>query len=143
MNDLLTGALGPFGPIIAVGSLGLMLVLMMLPMLLRGEKDPLDKLKQPEKRNDAPKGRSRTERLRTNDGKDKLEKYSTFLEPQDAEAYSEARLKMLQAGYRSKNAVRIYHFLQFVLGFGFLILGVLYAINNATGTPPHDMILSC
>jgi tight adherence protein C len=144
MNDLLTGALGPFGPIIAVGSLGLMLVLLMVPMLLRGEKDPLDKLKQPEKRADAPKGRSRTERLRTNDGKDKLEKYSTFLEPQDAEAYSEARLKMLQAGYRSKNAVRIYHFLQFVLGFGFLILGVLYAIvNNATGNPDtQDMILS-
>jgi tight adherence protein C len=41
---------------------------------------------------------------------------------------SEARLKMLRAGYRSKNAVRTFHFAQFALGLGFLAIGVIYAM---------------
>ncbi len=42
----------------------------------------------------------------------------------------------MQAGYRTKNAVRTYHFAQFALGVGLLVLGGLYAIlNSATGDP--------
>ena len=74
---------------------------------------------------------------RGNRGKvNKLDKYSSFLEPQDEKAYSETRLKLLQAGYRSKDAVRTYHFLQFLLGIAFLVVGALYAIYaSATGEP--------
>ena len=50
--------------------------------------------------------------LRTGGGEDKLAKYSNFLEPQDEEEYSAVRMKLMQAGYRTKNAVRTYHFLQ-------------------------------
>jgi tight adherence protein C len=70
--------------------------------------------------------------LRAPSGRDKLEKYSNFLEPQNAEEYSAAKLKLLQAGYRSKNAVRIFHFLQFALGIFGLICGGIYAIIQST-----------
>ncbi len=76
-------------------------------------------------------------RLRSkNNGHDKLERYASFLEPQDQEEYSAMQLKLLQAGYPGKNAVRTFHFAQFALGIGLLTLGVLYAIvQSSTGTP--------
>jgi tight adherence protein C len=41
---------------------------------------------------------------------------------------SAARLKMLRAGYKSKNAVRMFHFSQMVLGIGALVIGVIYTL---------------
>ena len=128
MNALLTNQLGPFGPLIAVGALGLILVLLTLPILLRKEEDPLDKLKKDAK----PDKSEEQAQLRTGGSRDdKLAKYSTFLEPQDEEEYSAIRLKLLQAGYRGKHSVRTYHFLQVILGIGFLGLGALYAVVQA------------
>lgn len=128
LNALLTNQLGPFGPLIAVGALGVILVLVTLPILLKKEEDPLDKLRkdaQPAKSEEQAQLRSAGSR------EDKLAKYSTFLEPQDEEEYSAMRLKLLQAGYRGKNAVRTFHFVQFALGLGFLGLGALYAVVQA------------
>jgi len=131
INATLVTALGPLGPLILVGVLGLFLVLITLPVMLKKRVDPLDKLKA----SAAPKaalGPAQT--LRRGDKVDKLQKFATFLEPQDAVAMSSARLKMLQAGYRSKNAVRAFHAAQFALGIGFLIFGVIYAmISSAQG----------
>ena len=126
LNTMLTDQLGPFGPLLAVGILGLFMILLTLPIMLKKRADPLDKLKastrtQTEKKKEGPK-------LRQNSGKDKLEKYSDFLEPKDEDEYSAVRLKLLQAGYRSKNAVRTYHFLQFALGIGLLLVGAIVAI---------------
>ena len=56
----------------------------------------------------------RGEQLRQPQANDKLDKYANFLEPQDREEYSAVKLKLVQAGYHSKNAVRIYYFAQFV-----------------------------
>ena len=66
--------------------------------------------------------------LRRGDKQDKLEKFSAFLEPQDAETMSASRLNMMRAGYNAKNAVRMFHFSQFALGIGFLLIGVVYTI---------------
>jgi len=134
-NTLLTDMLGPFGPLFLIGFLGLTLVLLTLPFLFRKSDDPLERLKQSihEEKKAAP---SKGDRLRTPTGKDKLEKYSDFLEPKDEEEYSAVKLKLLQAGYRSKNAVRMYHFSQFALGMGLLLAGVAYAIlQSSTGDP--------
>ena len=69
-------------------------------------------------------------------GKDKLEKYSNFLEPQNEDEYSAIQLKLLQAGYKTKNAVRVYHFSQFALGIIMLLAGIAFAIlKNSTGDP--------
>jgi tight adherence protein C len=141
IETMLVDMLGPFGPLMAVGMLGLLLVLVTLPVLLKKQEDPLDKLKA-SNRTQAAAPKDKAQRLRMGGGKDKLEKYSNFLEPQDAEAYSAVRLKLLQAGYRTKNAVRIYHFMQFALGVVFLLLGVGYAIiKSATGDPETHMLI--
>lgn len=130
----LTDQLGPFGPVLAVGILGMFLVLLTVPILMRKKADPLDRLKNPS-RNTA-KAQEQTQKLRTTSSKDKLEKYSDFLEPQDEEEYSVVRLKLMQAGYRSKTAVRTYHFMQFALGASLLVVGVLYAIVQSSTADP-------
>lgn len=130
IQDKIVELLGPFGPLMVVGLLGVFLILITLPILLKKEEDPLDRLKnsaRQEKKTD-----TKAEKLRTASNKDKLEKYSNFLEPQNAEEYSAVKLKLLQAGYRSKNSVRIYYFLQFVLGMSGLIFGGAYALYKST-----------
>jgi len=136
----LTTQFGDLGPLLAVGILGMFLILLTLPILLKKRVDPLDKLKAA---NRAPqKQTTKAQQLRTGGGKDKLEKYSNFLEPQDEKEYSAVKLKLLQAGYRSKNAVRTFHFLQFALGIGFLIVGVMVAIYlTVNGEPSTKNIM--
>lgn len=125
----LISLLGPMGPVLALGFVGLVMVLAVLPAMLKPRKDPLERL-GPKKSAPAPAAKG-TDKLRMDQGTDKLQKYSTFLEPQDEKEYSAVRLKLLQAGYRSKNAVRIYHFAQFALGLGLLALGGTYAFIQA------------
>jgi len=132
LNTALTDALGPFGPLIAVGVLGLFLILLTLPMLLRKSADPLDKIKAA--RTETAKLPAKQQKLRTDSKRDKLERYANFLEPQNTEEYSAVRLKLLQAGYRTKNAVRFFHFAQFALGILGLFLGGLWVtLKLATG----------
>lgn len=139
LNDFLIATLGPLGPLMAIGVLGVLLVSAAIPLVLRRAPDPLDKLRQSRPAAIAPpKGRGGKEggkaaQLRSGQRNDHLERFSGFLEPQDEAKYSEMRLKMLQAGYRSRDAVRNFHFAQFSLGIGFLILGVLYALLTSDG----------
>ena len=141
MNSIfspLTNALGPLGPVILAGGLGLLLVLLTIPALLKRREDPLDKLRRNQK--EAARGQPSQAQLRPKNSKDKLEKYSNFLEPQNEEEFSAVRMKLLRAGYRTKNAVRIYYFAQFALGMGLLILGTIYVlIANMTSDEPLGM----
>ncbi|MCB1338988.1 MAG: type II secretion system F family protein [Maritimibacter sp.] len=130
----LLDSFGPFGPLLLVGGLGLILVLATLPMLLKRQQDPLDRLKKAQAQPEQGK-----QKLRSAAGSskpDKLAKYKEFLEPKDAEEYSAIQLKLLQAGYPGKNAVRTYHFSQMAMGIGFLILGVGYAILKSNVGDP-------
>ena len=123
LNTMLTDMLGPFGPLMLVGMLGVFLILLTLPFLMKKQADPLDRLKA------SPlKETEKSEKLRGARGNDKLEKYANFLEPQNVEEYSAIKLKLVQAGYHSKNAVRMYYFAQFSLGILGLILGGIYAM---------------
>jgi tight adherence protein C len=139
IQTLITDFLGPFGPLMVVGLLGAFLILATLPVLLKKEVDPLDRLKA----NAPAKANDKAEKLRSSSGKDKLEKYSNFLEPQNADEFSAVKLKLMQAGYRSQNSVRIYHFLQFALGIVGLICGGAYAIiQSAQATPTtQDLVM--
>ncbi len=129
-TDVLTGALGPFGPIIAMGALGLMLVLVTVPIMLKQRQDPLKKLKQANSgKGDAPSAA----RLRSGSRSVKLDRYASFLEPQDEKQLSQIRLTLMQAGYRDKDAVRYFHFAQFALGIGLLIVGVIYFVLFKSG----------
>ena len=44
--DSLTEALGPFGPLILVGTLGVLMILVTIPLILNQRQDPLEKLKK-------------------------------------------------------------------------------------------------
>lgn len=130
INTLLTDILGPLGPLLVVGLLGVLMMLITIPILMKKEEDPLDRLREQQRK--TKKHADATEKLRNSSSKDKLEKYSTFLEPQDEKEYSAVKLKLLQAGYKSRNAVRFYHFSQFALGIIGLLLGGIYALLKSS-----------
>ncbi|MCF6315209.1 MAG: type II secretion system F family protein [Marinosulfonomonas sp.] len=127
INTTLTGNFGEFGPLLAVGILGMFLMLLTIPILMNKKEDPLDRMRKTNAARNAAMGAET--KLRQSQGTDKLDKYANFLEPQDEEEYSAIRLKLLQAGYPSKTAVRTYHFMQFILGIGMLAAGTAYALT--------------
>ena len=138
INNRLIDAIGPLGPLVVVGGLGLVLVLLTLPVLLKKRNDPMDRFR--ESTGYSPKTpvkdvKDGKRALRFGGKNDKLDKFATFLEPQKAEDLTAAKLKMLQAGYKSKDAVRTFHAAQFILGISALILGVAYTILTNHGEP--------
>ena len=142
VNTFLTEQFGDLGPLLVIGVLGMFLILLTLPILLKKEKDPFDQLKKAARGEvDEREGGPKLRRGRGKGG-DKLDKYASFLEPQDEKQYSDIKLKLMQAGYRSKDAVRTFHFLQFLLGILFLSLGIIYAIyNSVTGEPSTQSLI--
>ena len=134
IESYLTQNFGELGPLYAVGMLGVLCIVVTLPLFLRKTADPLDKLKgnhAPRQQSASPVEIPQAKLRHGNKNADKLDKFANFLEPQDEEELSAARLKLLRAGYRSKSAVRAFHFAQLVLGLGFLFLGVMYAVVSS------------
>lgn len=135
INLILVDKFGELGPLIAVGGLGAALVALAIPVFLKKTDDPLSRLAEQAKPQRETRGKpAPTDRkaLRNREGAtaEKLDRFAHFLEPQNEEEYSATRLKLLQAGYASKSAVQTFHFMQFALGIGFLILGMLYAVTS-------------
>ncbi|MEY4984376.1 MAG: hypothetical protein RIR62_2642 [Pseudomonadota bacterium] len=132
LGDALTATLGPMGPLAVVGLLGVLLVLLTLPVFLKKRDEPFDRLKR-----EAARGTAKADpglALRRPDERaDKLEKYAHFLEPKNREELSAAKLKMVRAGYRTKNAVRVFHFAQLTLGLGALAVGLIYTLLTSGG----------
>ena len=140
INEFLTGMLGPFGPIIALGALGLFMILMVIPMIMNQKEDPLDKLKRASA---SPTGVERREKLRQGGQNAQLKKFANFLEPQNVEDLSAIQLRLTQAGYQTKDAVRFYHFAQFALGILGLIAGVVYVtlLGGGEGLSTQKMMI--
>lgn len=130
LTTLVTGLLGPLGPIILVGATGVLLVCATVPFLLVRRSDPLDRLR--DRARNARGASTAGPALRVGNTHDKLERYSTFLEPQDEAEYSAIRLRLVRAGYRGKTAVRTYYFAQFALGIGGLLAGAVYTLGTQT-----------
>src|SRR6056297_8732 len=131
IQAILTDAMGPFGPLIVVGTLGVVLILATIPLLIKDSQDPLERLKK-DSRDNASNAQPK-KKLRAGTRNEKLDKYASFLEPQDAKQLSQIRLTLMQAGYRNRDAVRYFHFAQFALALGLLILGVLYFVLFVSG----------
>ena len=125
IHGILTGSLGEFGPLIAVGVLGLFMILLTIPLIMNQPEDPLKKLKRSSS-TETDRKKPQKERLRQAGRNEQLEKFANFLEPQDKEELSAVQLKLRQAGYQSKDAVRFFHFAQFALGIVGLICGFVY-----------------
>ncbi|WP_299283546.1 type II secretion system F family protein [uncultured Tateyamaria sp.] len=126
----ITDILGPLGPIVIVGVLGVMMVVIVVVMMMRQPEDPLAKLERVRKTGHASKGK---ERLRQGGHNEQLDKFSKFLEPEDLAELSKRQLMLRQAGYSSRDAVRVFHAAQFVLGVVGLMIGVVYT-NFVVGT---------
>lgn len=124
ISDFLTGTLGEFGPLIVVGGLGLFMILLMIPLLMNQREDPLKKFKRDQ--NSTSQAKPKKERLRQGNRNEQLQKFASFLEPQDEEELSAIQLKLRQAGYTSRDSVRFYHFSQFVLAILGLAAGLVY-----------------
>ncbi|MFN6926037.1 MAG: type II secretion system F family protein [Tabrizicola sp.] len=125
INTWLIDTMGPLGPLMAVGILGVLLILIALPTVMKRRRDRFRELRQEEPGANA---KDKKRALRRTEKVDKLEKFAKFLEPQSKEELSAAKLRMLRAGYTSKDAVRMYHAMQFVLAITFLILGAAFAL---------------
>jgi tight adherence protein C len=132
VTDLLVEYLGPIGPLLALGGVGLALILIALPSMLQREKDPLERIRaQRNGTQTADKGQT-LRRGSDARGAEKLERFASYLEPKNAEELSAARLKLVRAGYRGKNVVRVFHFSQLALGLGVMVLGLLLALLKST-----------
>lgn len=130
--DFIVTAMGPNGPLIVAGVLGLFLVLVMIPLLLKPVKDPFDRIAGSGSFVDSDAMRQETG-LRQEQAGSSLDRFAQFLEPQDQKEFTDRRLKMIQAGYRTTGAVRTFHFAQLMLGVGGLLIGTLYVFLSASG----------
>jgi tight adherence protein C len=124
----LTERFGPMGPLLAVGLLGMLLILMALPIVMKRQRDRFRELKDQAPKADGDKKR---QLRRTENKVDKLERFAHFLEPQKKEELSAAKMTMLRAGYHNKNSVRMFHAIQFLMAISFLILGLIYGIVSS------------
>ncbi|KUF11298.1 type II secretion system F family protein [Pseudoponticoccus marisrubri] len=123
LNTMITDLLGPAGPLIVVAGLAVVLILATIPMMMSTKPDPMDRLKQTAQQKMDSDTRAV---LRDKKRNEKLNKYAQYLEPQDEQELSNIRMTLLQAGYRSKDAVQLYYFAQFALGLSMLGAGVAY-----------------
>ncbi|MBV2361686.1 type II secretion system F family protein [Thalassococcus sp. CAU 1522] len=140
INQQITDLLGPAGPLLVVAGLAFLLILSTIPLMLRSRPDPMEKLKQTGRQKMDADARAVLRDKRKNE---KLNKYAQFLEPQDAKELSQIRMKLLQAGYRSKDAVQFYYFAQFALGIGLLGIGLVYFllfVNGAESTMQQKLM---
>ncbi|MBF9029184.1 type II secretion system F family protein [Rhodobacterales bacterium HKCCE3408] len=132
MNDWLVATFGDLGPLIAVGILGLLLILVALPAIMFRKQDPMERLRDRTRSGDAQGSVDKQRALRVRSKADqRLERFSQFLEPQNQDELGAARLQLMRAGYKSKGAVQTFHFAQFALGIAGLLSGI--GILLATG----------
>jgi tight adherence protein C len=91
-------------------------------VLTGGRADPMQKFSEQTKQKTKIET-SETANLRRKTGRDfkSLEKYARFLEPENENELSDARQKMIRAGYLGKTAVRDFAALQFILAISGLI----------------------
>ncbi|MEL6600526.1 MAG: type II secretion system F family protein [Pseudomonadota bacterium] len=125
----LEAAFGPLGPLYAIGVFGLFLILMALPIALKKPEDPLDRFSTGETRPQATSDRPDANPVENvklrHESNSTLEAFAQYLEPQDQQEFSASRLKLTQAGYRSRSAVSTYNFLRVAIGLGMLGFGLM------------------
>ncbi len=123
LNATLVEYLGPLGPMIVLGTLGVIMVAITISMMLAQPEDPMAKLKR---QIQEPTGKEPEQRLRQGERNEQLQKFASFLEPKDVAELSKRQLQLRQAGYQSQDAVRMFHFAQFALGIIGLLLAFVY-----------------
>ncbi|MBF9043264.1 type II secretion system F family protein [Rhodobacterales bacterium HKCCE4037] len=137
-NDFLVEQLGELGPLIAVGGLGLLLVVFALPSLLKKQKDPFKSLRESRTAEGAT---GKKDGLRQSGKNEKLDRFAQYLEPQDEKELSATQLMMIRAGYRAKSSIQMFNFAKLALGIGGLLLGTLYVLVTGGGGSAQNSAL--
>ncbi|WP_222869503.1 type II secretion system F family protein [Roseobacter fucihabitans] len=126
LNTLIVDALGPLGPMILLGTAGLLMIALTVVLMLNQPEDPMAKLKRTAH---APSpDKPAQHRLRQGERNEQLQKFASFLEPQDVAELSKKQLQLRQAGYQSQDSVRFFYFAQFALAILGLLAAFLYLI---------------
>ncbi len=132
-------ACGGFGPILLLGFIGLFAIVITLPMLMTRRADPFDKIQGAGYRGSRKGGRAESDLRLSGDSASNLDRFSAYLEPQDQKEFTQRRMKLIQAGYRTRSSVRTYHFAQFVLALVGLAGGALYTFLLV---PESDIVMA-
>lgn len=135
--DFINAAFGPLGLFYVLGFFGFLMILISAPLAFKAKPDPLNKLKGSGVITTSG-GKEKPVRLRYDGGGNRqLDRFKPLLEPKDQKELSATRLKLIQAGYRSRNSVSTYHLARFVLGVLFLAVGLLYVLfqKDPAGLP--------
>ncbi len=114
---------GPAAPFYVIGALGVIMMIVALPMVLRKTRDPLERFNFSD-----DKLRSELVSLRDDGDDGSLKGLAEYLEPKDQEELSETRKMLRAAGYRGGSAVRKYYFARAALALGGLAFGVTFFI---------------
>ncbi len=132
LSRMVEDFIGDLGVMAVLGIIGVILIALSLPILLIKPKDRFQKLDLRVKSETPAQGQPRALRLTNSDNR--LDRYKQFLEPTDAKELDATRMRLIRAGYRNRDAVRNFHFAQFALGIGGLILGLIYGLFLSSGT---------
>lgn len=125
LEAALVAQFGPLGPIVLLGALGLILAGGALAAWFAQPEDPMLRLRR---QIQTPQATAETpaKALRQEDRNEQLQKFASFLEPKDVQELTKRQKQMRQAGYLSKDAVRLFHFAQFALGLAGLAGAFVY-----------------
>ena len=141
----LTEAFGPLGPVYMAGAIGLLLIGSVMPILLARKVDPLDKIARPaqarpDARARAAAAQAAALRRDSDSAAGLFQTLAPIFEPKDADKVSSTRQLMLQAGYRSRSAVKTYYLAR---GLGAVTLGgvaLLYMLLTGEDSPTRLML---
>lgn len=136
--DIATVTFGPLGPLYAIAALGAILVIVAAPLALRKNADPVKRLEYLERRVD-PADDARS--LRTDEDRGKFKALSPYLEPSDEGEMSEVRARLINAGYRSRSAVRYFYLVRAGLALGLVLFGlVIFGLAQSEPDPARLLI---
>jgi tight adherence protein C len=132
LSRIVENFVGDLGVMALLGMVGVALIAVALPVLLIKPKDRFEKLDLRGVAEKPVEGEKRALRIANTDNR--LDRYKQFLEPTDAKELDATRLKLVRAGYRNRDAVRNFHFAQFALGVGGLVVGLIYGLFFSGGS---------
>ncbi len=112
---------GAAAPFYVLAAIGLIMMVIALPMVLRKTKDPLERFSFSDE-----KLKSELVRLRDDEDDGSLKGLAEYLEPKDAEEMSETRAMLRSAGYRGGAAVRQFYFARAGLAVLLLAIGMVF-----------------
>ncbi|MFQ5565830.1 MAG: type II secretion system F family protein [Paracoccaceae bacterium] len=125
---------GPAAPFYVLAGIGLIMMVIALPMVLRKQKDPLERFSFSDENL-----KSDLVRLREDGDDGSLKGLAEFLEPKDQEEMSETRTLLRSAGYRGASAVRQFYFAR--AGLALVLLGIGVVMTFLVPKEP-DLVFS-